>query len=77
MAHRVMHEHIGKHAKMRRSEESQMNGTKQAKKAYQHCMDRIEVCIKHTNTIEVYLTSGYIQISPRRDGCNHTSKWPQ
>ena len=35
------------------------------------------MCIKHTNTTEMYLTSGYIQISPRRDGCNHISKWPQ
>ena len=32
---------------------------------------------KHINITEVYLTSGYIQTSPRRDRCNHTSKWPQ
>ena len=35
------------------------------------------MCIKHPNNTEAYLTSSYIQISPRRDGCNHTSKWPQ
>ena len=51
-----------------------MGGTRQA---YQHHTEWRKVCIKHTNTTEVYLTSGYIQTSPRRDGCDHTSKWPQ
>ena len=31
---------------------------------------------KHTDTIEVYITNGYIQTNPRRDGCNHTSTNP-
>jgi len=31
-----MHEHVGKRAKMQRSEESQMGGTKQAWQAYQY-----------------------------------------
>ena len=33
MTHRLMHEHIGKRAKMRRIKESQMGGIKQASKA--------------------------------------------
>ena len=33
-----------------------------------------KVCIKHTNTTEVYLTSGYIPTSLRRDGYNHTKQ---
>ena len=37
-------------------------------------MEWRKVCIKHTNTLEVYLTSGYTQSIPRRDGRNHTSK---
>ena len=45
--------------------------------ACQRRMERRKVCIKNTNTMEMYLTSGYIQTSPRRDGCNHTSKWPE
>ena len=28
----------------------------------------------HTNTMEVYLTSGYIQTSPREKQCNHTKQ---
>ena len=63
--------------KMRRSKESQTGGIKQARQAYQHCTEWRKVCIRHTNTTKVYLTSGYIQTSPRRDKCNHTSKWPQ
>ena len=56
-----MHEYVGKHAKRKhRSKESQTGGTKQARQAYQHCM-------------EVYLTNGYTQSIPRRDGCNHIS----
>ena len=31
----------------------------------------------HTNTTEVYLTSGHTQSIPRRDGCDHTSTSPQ
>ena len=27
--------------------------------------------------MEVYLTSGYIQTNPRKEGCNHTSTSPQ
>ena len=34
-------------------------------------------CIKQTNATEVYPTSGRIQTIHKRDGCNHTSKWPQ
>ena len=30
--------------------------------------------IEHTNTTKVCLTSGYIQTSPTRDGCNHTKQ---
>ena len=77
MTHRLMHEHVGKCAKMEKSEVSQTGGTKRARQAYQHCMEWRKGCIKHTNTMEVYLTSGYTQTSPRRDECNHTSKWPQ
>ena len=32
------------------------------------------MCIEHTNTTKVCLTSGYIQTSPTRDGCNHTKQ---
>ena len=35
MTHRLMHEHVGKRAKMQRSKESQMRGPKQARQAYQ------------------------------------------
>ena len=63
--------------KMRRSKESQTGGIKQARQAYQHCTEWRKVCIRHTNTTKVYLTSGYIQTSPRRNKCNHTSKRPQ
>ena len=35
------------------------------------------VCIKQSNTTVLYFTSGHSQISHRRDGCNHTRKWPQ
>ena len=54
-----MHEYVGKHSKMHKSEESQIGGTKQERQAYKHCMEWRKVCIKHTNTTEVYLTSGY------------------
>jgi len=54
-----MHEHVGKHSKMHKSEESQTGGTKQERQAYKHHMEWRKVCIKHTNTTEVYLTSGY------------------
>ena len=71
-----MHEHVNKHAKMHKNEESQMGGKKEARQAYQHRMEWRKVCTKHTNTMKVYLTSGYIQTNPRRDGCNHTSTNP-
>ena len=75
--HKLMHEHVGKRAKIQRSKKSKTGGTKQARQACQRRMERRKVCIKNTNTMEMYLTSGYIQTSPRRDGCNHTSKWPE
>ena len=34
--HKLTDEHVGKHAKMQRSKESQMGGAKQAWQAYQH-----------------------------------------
>ena len=69
-----MHEHVGKLAKMHESKESQMGGAKQARQAYQHHTEQRKVCIKHTNTTEVYLTSGYILTSLKRDRCNHTKQ---
>ena len=74
MTHRLMHEHVGKHAKMQRSKESQTGGTRQA---YQHRTKRKRVCIKHTNTTGVFLTNGYIQLILRRDECDHTSTSPR
>ena len=74
MTHRLMYEHVGKHAKMQRSKESQTGGTKQA---YQHRTEQRKAYIKHTNTTGVYLTSGYIQTKPRRDGCSHASTSPR
>ena len=71
--HRVMHEHVGNRAKMQKSKESQTGGTKQARQAYQHRTEQRKVHIKHTNTMEVYLTGGYIQTNPRRGRCDHTS----
>ena len=68
-----MHKHVGKCAKMHKSEESKTGGTKQARQAYQHHTKQRKVCIKHTNTTEVHLTSDYIQTNLRRDGCNHAS----
>ena len=72
-----MHEHVDKYAKMHKNEESQMGGKKQARQAYQYRMERRKVCTKHTNTMKVYLTSGYIQTNPRRDEYNHTKQVPQ
>ena len=69
-----MHEQVGKRAKMHKSEESQTCGTKQSRQAHQQRMEWRTVCIKHTNTTEVYLTSGYIKTSPRRDKCNNTKQ---
>ena len=60
-----------------KSKKSQTGGTKQARQAYQHCTKWRKVCIKHTNTTKVYLTSGYIQTSPRSDKWNHTRTSPQ
>ena len=40
-------------------------------------MKRRKVCIKHTDTTEVYLTSGQTYTIHKRDRYNHTSKWPQ
>ena len=72
-----MHEHVGKRAKMRRIEESQTGGIKQARQAYQHYTEWRKVCIKHINTTEVYLTSGYTLLGHEGDGCNHirTNQW--
>ena len=66
-----MHEHVGKRAKMQRCKENQTGGTKQARQVYLHHTEWRKVWIKHTNTTEVYLTSGYTQTSLRRDVCNH------
>ena len=44
----------------KRRKESQTGGTKQARQAYQHRTEPRKVCIKCTNTTQVYLTSGYI-----------------
>ena len=62
---------------MPRNKESQTGGTKKARQAYQHHTEQRKVCIKHTNTMEVYLTSGHTQSIPRRDGCDYTSTSPQ
>ena len=35
--HRIMHEHVGKHAKMQRSKQSQMDGTKQPPRRLHPC----------------------------------------
>ena len=78
MTHRLMHEHVGKRAKrLHRSKKSQTGSTKQARQAYQHHTKQRKVCIKHTNTMELYLISGHTQLIPRRDGCGHTSTSPQ
>ena len=73
MTHRLMHEHVGKHAKRKKSKESQTGGAKQAWQAHQHWTEWRKVYSKPTDTTEVYLTNGHIQISPRRDECDHTS----
>ena len=36
-----------------------------------------KVCVKQTDITKMCLRNGYIQTSHKRDGCNHTSKWPQ
>ena len=76
MKYKIMHEHVGKHAKMQKSKKSQTGGTKQARQAYKHHTKWRKVCIEHTNTKGMYLTSGDTQSIPRRDGCNHTSTSP-
>jgi len=58
---------------MQRSKESQTGSVKQARHVYQHHTERKKVPIKHTNTMGVYLTNSHIQMSLRRDGCDHTS----
>ena len=58
---------------MQRRKESQTGGTKQSRKAYQHHIERRKVFIEHTNTMEVYLTNGYTQSIPGRDGYDHIS----
>ena len=72
-----MYEHVDKRAKMQRSKERQTGGTKQTRQAYQHRMEQRKVYIRHTNTIVVYLTRGYISLSHEEDGCNHTSTRPK
>ena len=71
--HKLMHEHVGKHAKMQRSNESQAGGTKQARQAWSE-----EKCVSSTPTsqrcISRVVTS---KTNHQRDRCNHTSKWPQ
>ena len=57
----LMHEHVGKRAKMQRSKESQTGGTKQERKAQRHQTKWRKVCFKHTNIREMCLTSGHIQ----------------
>ena len=73
----LMYEHVGKCAKTQRSKESQTDGIKQARQAYQHRTKWRKVCIEHTNITKMYLMSGHIQTNHKRDKCNHTSKWPQ
>ena len=76
MTYRLVHEHVGKRAKMSKKKRKP-NKWHEASKASLSTSHRArKVCIKRTNTTWVYLTSGYIQTSLRRDGCNHTSKWP-
>ena len=35
------------------------------------------MCVKHTNIMEMRLTSGHTQTSHKRDECNYTGRWPQ
>ena len=66
-----MHEHVGKRAKMQRRKESQMGGqSKQGK--HIHTWSGERVCIKQTDTMEVYLTSGRIQQATK--GTNATTQ---
>ena len=51
-------------------------GTKQAKQAYYRTEQR-EVCLKQTNIMEIYLTSNFITISHKREGCNHKANGPK
>ena len=61
MTQRLMHEYVGKFQKMQGNKERLTGGTKQARQAYKHCTKWRKVCIKHTNTMEVYLTNDYTQ----------------
>ena len=54
MTQKLMHEHVNKCVKMKRSKESQMGGAKQAREAYQHRTEQRKVCIEHTNTSQVF-----------------------
>ena len=56
---RLMYEHVGKRAKIQKSQESQTSGAKQAWQAYQHCTERRKEYTKHTYTTGVCLTSGH------------------
>ena len=76
--HRLMHEEVHKRAtRKHRSKDSQTGGVKQARQAYQHCMEWRKLQNKHTDISEVYLRNGHIQTYPRKDGYNHTSTSPR
>ena len=78
MTHKLMHENIGKHVKDAKKERKP-NKEAQSKQGKHVNIARSgeRVCIKQTNAMEMYPTSGRIQTIHKRDECNHTSKWPQ
>ena len=66
--HKLMHEHVGKRAKMYRREESQMGGIKQA---WQATRGGEKVCIEQTGITGMHFTSGYTSLGHKGDECNH------
>ena len=72
--HRLMHEHVGKRAKMYRREESQMGGIKQA---WQATRGGEKVCIEQTGITGMHFTSGYTSLGHEGDECNHTRTSPR
>ena len=59
MTHRLMHKHVGKCAKIQGRKGNQMGGATQAWQPYKHRTEQGKVCIKHTDTTDVYLTNNY------------------
>ena len=71
---RVMHEHVGKHAKRMHRKP---NWWHKANMASNTTWGEERVCIEQTGITGMHLTGGYTLISHKGDGCNHIRTSPQ